>query len=82
MQFDDEVLRFMAANPNEIAGIFGDGVNADNLGWGGSDTRHVRELKRQVKLVRDSIKSKLASMGMHRLQSNWFRTESRRVQIN
>ena len=36
MEFDDEVLAFMAANPNEIVGVFGEEVSAESTGRGGS----------------------------------------------
>ena len=45
VEFNNEVLRFIAANPNEIVGIFSEGTNTDNLCNGGSNTCHVREWK-------------------------------------
>ena len=81
VDFDDGVLKFMVANPNEITDIFGHEVNDEIKTKGGSDNKQVRDLKRQVKMNRDGIKSKLASMGMRRPNLNWFRSEFGRVKI-
>ena len=82
IDFDDDVLKFMAANPNEITGIFIDEANNEIKTRGGSDNKQVRDLKRQGKMIRDGIKSKLASMGMRRPNLNWFRSESGRVKMS
>ena len=78
---DDDVLKFIAANPNEITWIFGDEFNNKIKTKGGRDNKQMRELKRQGKIIRDGIKSKLASMGMRRNNLNWFRNESGRVKM-
>ena len=53
VEFDDDVLKFMAANPNEIIGVFGDEVNDEIKTRGGRDSNQVRDLKRQGKMIRD-----------------------------
>ena len=37
LEFDDEVLAFMSANPSEIVGIFGDEMNDENREHGDSE---------------------------------------------
>ena len=82
VDFDDDVLKFMAANPNEITDIFGHEVNDEIKTKGGSDNKQVRDLKRQGKMIRDVTKSKLASIGIRRPNLNWFRSESGRVKMS
>ena len=79
VEFNNEVLRFISANPSEIAEIFSDSINADNITIGGSNSMQVRVLNRQGKYIRDGIKSKLASIEMYGPQCNWFRSELRRI---
>ena len=50
LEFDDNVPRFMAVNPNEIVAIFG---NEENVGRSVSETAQNLMLKKQGKLARD-----------------------------
>ena len=80
VEYDD--LKLIVPNPNEITGIFGDQFNAENAGRGGSDNLKVRELKRQGKLVRDGVKTKLMTMGAQRSDLSWFMYDPGRVEMS
>ena len=61
LEFDDEVLAFISANPSEIVGIFGDETNDENQGRGRSENIENRILKRQGKEVRSNIRRKFSA---------------------
>ena len=44
---DDEVLDCTRANPNEVIGVFGDEVNADNTGRDGSESAESKAFKKK-----------------------------------
>jgi len=78
-EFEEDILKFMAANSNEIVGIFGDEGNDRNSSRGGSETKENRVLKKKGEQVRNNIKDKLHRIGFTRPQKNWFRSHSNRT---
>ena len=46
-EFEEDILNFMAANPNEIVGIFGDEGNDRNSSHCSSETKENRVLKKK-----------------------------------
>ena len=62
MEFNDEVLAFMAENPYEIAGVFGDEVSTESGDRGGSEKAQHKMFNSKGKAVRDSIRDKLDAL--------------------
>ena len=61
--------------------FFGDKASEESGGRSGSKNLENRKLKKKDKLVRENIKYKLASDSICRYRRNWFRAQSKRVQL-
>ena len=82
MEFDDEVIAFVAASLHDIVGGFGDEVATESGGHRGRETAQNKMLKSKGKSHRDIIRCKLDILKLSRPKSNWSRTNSGNFQMS